>query len=163
MHIRMFAGAAVACATLASVTAAQQMGSTTIVGCVYKEKDVPGRAPNLAERAGIMEDYILAEMTPAEAAKPLGSGGASTPTTYSMYKLEKASDSELRTMVGKRVEAVGRVDAEAGDAAGQPPSSAKTNKADRIFGHDRIDLPEFKVSSIRAIAGGCPDTPTVDR
>src|SRR5690349_18916411 len=83
---------------------AQSQGPTTLTGCVYQEKDVPGRAPNLAERAGIGEDYILAELSAAEAAKPTGTTGAAVPTTYSMYKLEKIADTQLKSAVGKRVE-----------------------------------------------------------
>lgn len=33
--------------------------SVTVEGCLVREKDVPGREPNVAERAGVMEDYIL--------------------------------------------------------------------------------------------------------
>ena len=136
---------------------------TTLTGCVYQEKDVPGRAPNPAERAGVLEDYILAEISPAAAAKPTGTTGASRPTTYSMYKLEKVADSELKAMVGKRVEVTGRIDAEAKDTTGQPPSSAQTNKTDKVIGHDRIDLPEFEVTSIRAVSGTCPAKPTTSK
>ena len=153
-----------AAATLAGSAVSAQSASTTIIGCVYEEKDVPGRAPNLAERAGILEDYILAELTPAEAAKPTGTAGSATiPTTYSMYKLEKSADTQLKSMVGKRVEVTGRIQAEANDAAGQPPASAQTNPTDRVIGHDRIDLPELEVSSIRAIPGSCPAQPTSAR
>jgi hypothetical protein len=56
----------VAAAVTFSAGVSAQKASTTITGCVYQEKDVPGRAPNPAERAGILEDYILAEITPAE-------------------------------------------------------------------------------------------------
>jgi hypothetical protein len=151
-------------ATLAGSVTSAQNPSTTIVGCVYEEKDVPGRAPNPAERAGILEDYILAEISPAEAAKPTGTTGTtSKPTTYSMYKLERAADSELKALVGKRVEVTGRIDASADDAAGQPPASSQTNRTDRVVGHDRINLPEFEVTSIRAVAGSCPVKPTVSR
>lgn len=162
MLIRTVTFAAISAAILAGSVMSAQTASTTIIGCVYEEKDVPGRAPNLAERAGVLEDYILAEITPAEAAKPTGTSGAA-PKTYSMYKLERAADSELKAMVGKRVEVTGRVDAEAGDSAGQPPASAQTNKTDRIVGHDRIDLPEFEVSSIKAVSGSCPAKPTTAR
>lgn len=156
--------AVVASVMFGSFSMSAQTSSTTIVGCVYQEKDVPGRAPNLAERAGILEDYILAELTPAEAAKPTAtSGSGNVPKTYSMYKLERAADSELKAMVGKRVEATGRVMAKANDATGQPPASVETNKTDRIIGHDRIDLAKFEVSSIRAVAGTCPAKPTTDR
>jgi hypothetical protein len=147
-----------------SAQTAQTAQTTTLVGCVYAEKDVPGRAPNIAERAGVLEDYILAEISPADAAKPTGTtGAAGRATTYSMYKLEKAADSELKAMVGKRVEVTGRVDADANDAAGQPPASTQTNKADKALGHDRINLPEFEVSSIKAVSGSCPARPTTSR
>jgi hypothetical protein len=80
-----------------------------------------------------------------------------------MYKLEKAADSELKAMVGKRVEVTGKVDAEPGDTAGAPPASAQTNKTDKVVGHDRINLPEFEVASIKAVSGTCPAKPSVDR
>ena len=66
-------------------------------------------------------------------------------------------------MVGKRVEVTGRIDAEAKDATGQPSASTQTTKTDRIIGHDRINLAEFEVSSIRAVAGSCPVKPTTER
>jgi hypothetical protein len=157
--------AAFAAAALAgSVISAQTAPTTTLIGCVYAEKDVPGRAPNIAERAGVAEDYILAEISPADSAKPIGtSGSANRQATHSMYKLEKAADRELKAMVGTRVAVTGRIDAEANDAVGQPPASAQTNNADKVLGHDRIDLPEFEVSSIRTVSGACPARPTTSR
>ena len=146
-----------------SLLVAQSSAPTTLTGCVYLEKDVPGRAPNVAERAGILEDYILAELSPAEAAKPSGTTGSAVPTTYSMYKLEKVADSQLKAMVGKRVEVTGMIDAKAKDSTGQPSASVETNKTDKIIGHDRIDLPEFEVSRIRAVAGSCPARPSTNR
>ena len=164
MLIRTALFATVSAILAGSVISAQNNSTTTIVGCVYEEKDVPGRAPNPAERVGILEDYILAEISPAEAARPTGTtGSASNPTTYSMYKLERTADSELKALVGKRVEVTGRVDAQPSDAVGPPPSSAQTNQADRAIGHDRINLPELEVSSIRAVAGSCPAKPTTAR
>ena len=84
MFIRTISCAAAAAALAGSVISGQtpsttsaQAASTTLVGCVYQEKDVPGRAPNVAERAGVMEDYILAEISPAEASKPVEIGRAS--------------------------------------------------------------------------------------
>src|SRR6188474_2447983 len=53
--------------------------STVLTGCVYREKDVPGRAPNVAERAGVLEDYILAEMP----SSPIASGRAPDSTATS--------------------------------------------------------------------------------
>ena len=144
-----------------SSTAASQT-PVTLTGCVYREKDVPGRAPNVAEKAGVLEDYILAEVGTASAAKPgaVGTSGSSaTAKSSPMYKLELIADDKLQTMVGRRVEVTGRVDAEAGDAkstAATPP----TTQTDKVIGRDRIDLPEFEVTSIREVSGTCPATPT---
>lgn len=163
-HITLAAAAAAVIASSVITNAQTPASATTLTGCVYQEKDVPGRAPNAAERVGIMEDYILAELSPAEAARPTGtSGTGAVPTTYSMYKLEHAKDSELKAMVGKRVEVTGKVDAEAGDSAGQPSANNQTSKTDRVIGRDKIDLPEFEVASIRAVAGSCPATPSTGR
>jgi hypothetical protein len=158
MLINMTACAAAAVALAGAVASAQPSQTRTITGCVYEEKNVPGRSPNLAERAGVGEDYILAELSAAEAAKP--AGGASVPTTYSMYKLEKVADTQLKALVGKRVEATGRIDTEEGDASGQPAASTATSGADRAVGRDRINLPEFELTSIKEVAGSCPARPT---
>ena len=144
----------------ANETKASEMKQpATLTGCVYREQDVPGRAPNVAERVGILEDYILAEVKPA--AEPGGAPGAvgtsGTQSSHSMYKLELEDDEKLGALVGKRVEVIGQIDAEPGDAVGQPP--AATSRTDQVLGRDAIDLAEFEVSSIRAIEGTCPATP----
>src|SRR4029079_17276198 len=152
--------AVIASAASTSLVFAQSSGPTTLTGCVYLEKDVPGRAPNLAERAGIGEDYILAELSAAEAAKPAGTSGSAVPTTYSMYKLEKIADTQLKAVVGKRVEVTGTLDVKAKDSTGQPSASVETNKTDKILGHDRIALPEFEVTRMRQVPGSCPAKPS---
>jgi hypothetical protein len=144
---------------------AAQPASTTLTGCVYNEKDVPGRAPNVAERAGVMEDYILADVRPAGstpgATGTSGTAGAAgtagTAAASAMYKLEHASDDQLKAMVGKRVEVTGRIDAESGDA--KSAAGASTSQADRAIGRDKVDLAEFEVSSIREVEGTCPAKP----
>jgi hypothetical protein len=124
---------------------------------VYREQDVPGRAPNVAERAGIMEDYILAVAAPTPApgstAGAVGTAGASGGT---MYKLELIADEKLRAVVGKRVEVTGRIDAEAGD---KTAPAAPTTPTDRAIGRDRVNLPEFEVVSMREVEGTCPAKP----
>jgi hypothetical protein len=144
-------------------TASQQ--PVTLSGCVYREQDVPGRAPNVAERAGILEDYILAEVTPSQpqgtpsTSTPGAAGTSGTVKAGTMYKLELIEDEKLRAVVGKRVEVTGRIDAEAGDktaTAATPP----TTQTDRVIGRDRIDLPEFEVTSIREVTGTCPAKPS---
>ena len=162
MFRRIAIAAAITTAPLGAFLTAQSAAPVTLTGCVYQEKDVPGRAPNLAERAGFLEDYILAELSPAEAARSTGTS-AGTPTTYSMYKLEKVSDTQLKAVVGKRVEVTGSIDVGEKDATGQPSAAVETNKTDRAIGHDRINLPEFEVTSMRAVAGTCPAKPTTVR
>jgi hypothetical protein len=145
--------------------------TTTVIGCVYQEKDVPGRAPNVAERAGVLEDYILAEVSgratagggTAGATGTSGSGSAGATGTAGtgtgpMYKLEFADDDKLKTLVGKRVEVMGRIDAEPGDAVA-PPAGARTTPTDKVIGRDRVNLSEFEVTSIKEVAGTCPASP----
>jgi hypothetical protein len=152
--------------TKPSTAAAGSTATTTLSGCVYREQDVPGRAPNVAERAGVLEDYILAEVSSSgssagssTAGTPGAVGTSGTSKSGAMYKLELATDDKLKAVVGKRVEVTGRIDAEAGDktpATGTPATSA----TDRAIGRDRIDLPEFEVTSIKEVAGTCPATPS---
>ena len=136
-------------------------GTATLTGCVYKEKDVPGRAPNVAEKAGVLEDYILADVRPAAASGgTAGATGTSGTTAQApMYKLELIADEKLQAVVGKRVEVTGRIDAEAGDAKAQPATPPTTSPTDKAIGHDKIDLPEFEVSSMKEVAGTCPAMP----
>src|SRR5688572_9087497 len=133
--------------------------STTLTGCVYREKDVPGRAPNVAERAGVLEDYILADARPQSGtAGATGTAGSARPAT--MYKLELIDDDKLKAVVGKRVEVTGRIDAEPGDVKSQPATPPPTSQTDKALGRDKIDLPEFEVTSIKEVAGTCPATPS---
>ena len=86
--------------------------TVTLAGCLYREEQVAGRTPNIAERAGILEDYILADAT---IANPQGkpSSGAATgtsgliPATGSTYKVENLPDDRLKAVLGKRVESLG--------------------------------------------------------
>ncbi len=147
-----------------SAAATDQKGATTtLIGCVYREQDVPGRAPNVAERVGILEDYIFAEVpsSPVAANQPsTGTGGAvgTSGAAAAMYKIEFVDDDKLKTLIGKRVEVVGRIDAESGDAA-KPPAGATTTTTDKVIGRDRVDLAELEVSSIKEVAGTCPSAP----
>jgi hypothetical protein len=110
----------------------------TLSGCLAREKDVPGMAPNVAERAGMGEDYILTNVSMAASStssstSTTGSTG-STGTTSStgtsgstmsgtqtgqsasamsgkMYKIEGLDDSRLQPFVGQRVEVTGKMKA----------------------------------------------------
>ena len=118
----------------------------------------------MAERAGVLEDYILADVRPASASGAAGTAGATgtsgTMAKAPMYKLELIADEKLQAVVGKRVEVTGRIDAEAGDAKAQPATPPTTSPTDKAIGHDKIDLPEFEVSNMREIPGNCPASPS---
>ncbi len=158
-----------------ATASAQSMATTTIQGCVYKEQDIPGRSPNVAEKAGVMEDYILVASTDASTSTagatgttPPATAGTSGTTGGTMapsraFKLEKIADERLRAVVGKRVEVTGRVDAERGDSAATSTATgtAGAPARDNNMGPDKIELPEFEVTSLREVAGTCPATPSI--
>jgi len=138
-----------------------QKPTMSLTGCLYREDQVPGRTPNVAERAGVLEDYILAGASvTGSASQPSGTPGATgtsgtTPSTGKMYKVEGPSDEKLKALVGKKVEVSGRIDPEGG------PGSKSTGapRPDRGPGPDKINLPEFEASAIREVSGTCPATP----
>ena len=109
-----------------------------------------------------MEDYILADVRPAAASGGGTAGAIGTSGTAAkapMYKLELIADEKLQAVVGKRVEVTGKIDAEAGDAKAQPATPPPTTETDKALGRDKIDLPEFEVSSMKEVPGNCPASP----
>ena len=139
--------------------AATTVAQTTamLVGCLYRESQVPGRTPTVVERAGVLEDYILADATmpaPTRPGTPSGAVGTSgtVPSTGNMYKVENIADDRLKALVGKRVEVSGRIDPEDAGLGG-------ASTQDRGPGPDEVNLPEFEAASIRELSGTCPATP----
>lgn len=122
--------------------------SVTLTGCLYREAQIAGRTPNVAERAGVLEDYILAG----------ASTTAGTPATGGMYKVEKIADEQLKALLGKRVEVVGMVDPEGQDLR-RPVGTSGGATPDRGIGPDAISLPEIEATSIKEVAGTCSTTP----
>ena len=159
--------------------------TATLVGCLYREQDIPGRSPNVAERVGVMEDYILADAQPktsstsADASSTTADASSSSSTAGNndttgavgtsgtiasggkMYKLEHVSDEILGSLVGKRVEVIGRIDKEPGDQTSTQGGAAVAQ--DNSAGPDRIELAEFEVTSIQATTGTCPAKPSSAR
>ena len=164
-------------------TADTQGTTTTLRGCVYEEKDIPGRTPNVAEQAGVLEDYVLVASnapsasgaatsatgttgsTASGSATAGTSGSMSAPGKAKAFKLEKIADEQLKAVVGKMVEVTGKVDAEHGDMARTSATGAAAAGAnpDRSMGPDRVELPEFEVTSIREVEGTCPATPDIKK
>jgi len=147
-----------------STSAMQSTATTTLQGCVYKEADVPGRTPNVAEKAGMMEDYIL--VTSANSSATAGTTGTNPPSATAAtgapasvgkaFKLEKIADERLKAVVGKRVEVTGRVDEGAGAGAGVKPDQNPGSP-------DKIELPEFEVTALKEVEGTCPAVPDIKK
>jgi hypothetical protein len=130
------------------------MSTITLSGCLVREQDVPGRQPNIAERAGVLEDYILTSASiagtgsAAQTPAPVGTSGTEARNISAMYKVEGIADNQLKTMVGKRVEVTGKVDEDdARETAGTAGSATPRRPGD--------DMPEFEATSIREVPGTC--------
>jgi hypothetical protein len=131
--------------------AVQDQPMVTVEGCLVREEDVPGRKPNVAERAGVMEDYILTNakvikgaapkgtMTP-KPGEPTGTSGKLAP----MYDVKGIADEQLKPLAGRRVQIEGRF----ADVDKTPPGAGQTE-----------DLVDIRGTTIRAAKGECPAKP----
>jgi hypothetical protein len=130
----------------ASPAATSQAGAVTLEGCLAREDAVPGREPNIVERRGIMEDYILTSTkvvkgsapasSSAQTDRPTGTSGATA-----MYHVKGLNDDRLKTMVGKRVQVEGTLS----DLDKPTPGST--------------DLPDINATTIRQVTGDCAAKP----
>jgi hypothetical protein len=75
-----------------------------------------------------------------------------------MYKLQFVDSDKLKSLVGRRVQVVGRIDVEQGDQPAASPVQPTTT-TDKVVGPDRVNLSELEVSSIKEVAGTCPSSP----
>ena len=138
-----------------AVPAAQDAARmVTVEGCLMREADIPGRKPNVAERAGIAEDYLLASTkmikgsAPARAGTSQPKAGEAVGTSgtrgaLAMYEVAGIDDIDLKKHLGRRVQIDGTF--ENIDRAQAAPES-KT-PAD--------DLVELRGIAIRPVAGDC--------
>jgi hypothetical protein len=127
---------------------AEPRPKATVEGCLVREEEVPGRQPNVAERAGVLEDYILTDATilkgsAGPAAQPRAGAPVGTTGSRLMYEVQGISDDRLETFVGKRVRIDGSF--ENTDRAQARPES----------GTPADDLPEIRGTAIREVAGAC--------
>ena len=128
--------------------AAAPAGTVTVEGCLVREADVPGRSPNVAERAGITEDYILTSTkmvkgsAPGPAARtgdrPVGTAGAAA----AMYEVEGIDDEKLKPNLNRRVQIDGTFE-----------------NTDRTPSGPSDDLIQIRATMIRPVAGECPPKP----
>lgn len=120
----------------------------TVEGCLVREQDVPGRKPNVAERAGVMEDYILTNAKMVKGSAPAAAGTQAKreamPTGTSgitpMYDVKGLEDSQLKSLVGQRVQIEGTF-ADLDRSASAKPAE---------------DLVDLKGTTIRQVPGDCP-------
>jgi hypothetical protein len=139
-------------------TERQAMNAVTVEGCLMREADV-GRQPNVAERAGIGEDFVLANAKVVKGKAPdvarTGAAGATrepdatragqpsagqVASMQPMYEVSELDDDRLKTMVGKRVQIEGTFE----DTDRQPAAGSAE------------DLVELHGTSIREVPGTCP-------
>ena len=128
--------------------AADQAANVTVEGCLVREQDVPGRKPNVAERAGVMEDYILTSAKvvkgsapkSAAAAPKVGEPTGTSGTASDMFDVKGIADERLKEFVGKRVQIDGTFD--------DLDRSASAATAE--------DLVNIDGTVIRAATGECP-------
>jgi hypothetical protein len=123
----------------------------TIEGCLLKEADVPGRKPNVAERAGLGEDYILTNAKAIKGELPAGAVEAKPDTPIgtsgsrlSMFEVTGISENQLKQHAGQRVQIEGtfhNVDRLKASAESKTPND---------------DLAEIRGTAIRKVSGECP-------
>ena len=124
--------------------AAANTQAVTVTGCLKAEKDVPGRSPNAAERAGITDDYILTNVKMAASSTTSGIGLAP------MYEIEGITEAELQKHLNHQVEIVGSLSQ--GNAQGNRGAAAAAGSA----ASTNADLPQLQGTSLKMISATCP-------
>ncbi len=129
-----------------------QAAMVTVEGCVMREADVPGLKPNVAERAGITDDFILTAAKMVKGSAPAGipqakPGDAATGTSGAhlpMYEIEGIDDARLKQHVGRRVQ----IDGTFADLDRARATAGQVTNSD--------DLVEIRATAIREVPGTCP-------
>ena len=117
-----------------------QRGNVTFTGCLYREDQFTSYKPDPA-RTAAGDQFVLADAKSGDPSPAAPRATGTTGATATTYKIEKVPADRLKTLVGKRVEVVGRVD----------PEPAAPGR-----------MSELEASQIREVEGGvaCPATPT---
>jgi hypothetical protein len=122
-------------------------GSTpaTVEGCLHREADVPGRRPNIAERAGFGQDYVLTDSRIVKGSPPAGESDRRGHSP--IYDVQGLSTDQLKANINKRVQIDGAFEHE--DRARKGPEVNGTG----------TDLVELKGTGIRSVSGDCSTGP----
>ena len=111
-------------------TRAQPANPTmTISGCLLQEKDVAGLKPNVAERTGVTEDYILTDV------KMSPSSSVSGIAVSTRYEIEGIAEAELQKHLNHQVELTGQI------------TQAAATSSD--------STPDFRATSLKMLAATC--------
>jgi hypothetical protein len=114
-----------------------------VEGCVVTENEIPGRKENLAERAGLSEDFILVNAKVVKGQAPAAAdddtGGVVSAGLRPMYEIGGLTDEQLKIHVGRRVRIEGSF-----SNLDRDPSH-----------HKNDDLVELSAATIRQIPGAC--------
>jgi hypothetical protein len=111
-----------------------------------QEAEVPGRKPNMAERAGLSQDYILTDAkvvkgaAPPAAAQTAPDQPTGTAGTVAMYDVKGLDGDELKPFAGQRVQ----IDGTFADLDRSPSASPVD------------DLVDIRGTTIRPASGVCP-------
>jgi hypothetical protein len=115
-----------------------------VEGCVAREEEI-GRKSDMAERAGMAEDFILVRARVLKGKGPVvdkaSGAGVASAALQPMYEIGGLTDEQLKVHVGRRV----RIEGSFGNLDREAPASP-TNE----------DLFELNATTIRQVAGDCP-------
>lgn len=121
----------------------------TISGCLKEEKDVAGAKPNVAERAGMGNDFVLTNVKMASGSAVQGI------TVATKYEVEGIAEAELKKHLNHQVELTGKISqTSAGSAAGAATGAATA--ATGTAGATTGDAPDFQATSMKMISATCP-------
>ena len=135
-------------------TAQAPASAVTLEGCLKKEADVPGRSPNPAEKAGMMEDFILTGAKVIKGSIP-SAGGApgakpgdpvGTAGIQPMFEVRGLESDVLKKHANQRVQIDGTVEKK--DVRERQQTEAEKGATSK-------DLPEISGTAIRVVAGSC--------
>jgi hypothetical protein len=115
----------------------------TVEGCLHREADVPTRKPNVAERAGIAEDYILTDSRIVKGTGPTANENAGSYTKAAMFDVQGLSADQLKSNLNKRVQIDGSI--EHAERAQQAPRGDPSDDP----------LVELNGKTIRPVSGDC--------
>lgn len=118
--------------------------AVTVTGCLKAEKDVAGRRPNVAQRAGVTEDYVLTNVKMAPGSTTSAIGLASS------YEIEGIAEAELQKHLNHQVQIVGTLTP--GNAQGNRGASAATGSAASA----NADLPQLHATTLTMLSATCP-------